>query len=84
MPDTAETAPNMELSSRYRDKLALMVFAAAAGVTTKKPTSKVPVICMPIATVNETSSKYKRLVRATLIPFEVASSSEISPKTILR
>jgi len=82
MPETEQIAPNIELNIKYLAKLELMVLAAAAGVTTRKPTSRVPVIFMPIATVRDTSRRYSRFVLATLIPVEVASSSEIKLKTI--
>ena len=59
-----------------------MIRAAAAGVTTRKPTSKVPVTCMPIATVTDTRSRNKRFVEAVLIPLDLASSSEIKVKTV--
>ncbi len=54
MPKTEEMTPNTELNAKYLDKLELIVLAAAAGVTTRKPTSRVPVILMPMATVIET------------------------------
>ena len=82
IPETAETAPKIALSMKYRDKFALMMRAAAAGVTTRKPTSNVPVTCMPIATVTDTRRRYIRFTRAVLIPLDVASSSEIKLKTI--
>lgn len=80
----AETAPKIALRGRYLDRFPLMIRAAAAGVTTRKPTSNVPVTCMPTATVTETSSKYNRFARAVLIPLDRASSSEIKLNTIFR
>jgi hypothetical protein len=82
MPEIAETAPKTALRGRYRDRFPLIVRAAAAGVTTKKPTSNVPVTWIPIATVTETRSRYSRFTRAVLIPLDLASSSEIKLKTI--
>ena len=72
IPDTAETAPKIALRVKYFDRLPLIMRAAAAGVTTRKPTSNVPVTCMPIATVTDTSSRYNRFVRAVFIPFDLA------------
>ena len=54
IPEIAEMAPNIALKMKYLERLALTILAAAAGVTTKKPTSNVPVTWMPIATVTET------------------------------
>jgi hypothetical protein len=57
MPEVEAIAPNMALNAKYLDKLELTVRAAAAGVTTRKPTNRVPVIFIPIATVRETSRR---------------------------
>jgi hypothetical protein len=81
-PENALTPPKIELSTEYRDKFELIVFAAAAGVTTRKPTRRVPVILIPTATAIETSRRYRRFILATLTPLEIASSSEIIPRTI--
>ena len=43
MPAVAATAPKMALKIEYRVRFPLMMRAAAAGVTTRKPTSNVPV-----------------------------------------
>lgn len=50
-------APNIELKVEYPTRLELVFFAVAAGITTKKPTNKVPTIFMPIATTRDTSKR---------------------------
>lgn len=82
IPDMEATAPKIALRAKYLDKFPLIMREAAAGVTTRKPTSNVPVTCMPIATVTDTRSRYKRFVKAVLIPLDLASSSEIKLNTI--
>ena len=57
MPEQVLTRPIMALSSVYLRRLLLAFFAAAAGTMTRNPTSNVPVICMPIATINDTTNK---------------------------
>ena len=61
IPDTAENTPKIALRLRYFVRFPLMIRAAAAGVTTRKPTSKVPVTWMPIATITETRRRNRRL-----------------------
>jgi len=82
IPDTAEITPKIALRPRYFVRFPLIIRAAAAGVTTRKPTSKVPVTCIPIATVIDTRSRNKRFVEAVLMPLDLASSSEIKVKTV--
>ncbi len=43
IPEIAEIAPKTALRTKYLDKLLLMILEAAAGVTTRKPTRRVPV-----------------------------------------
>ena len=74
IPQTAATDPKIALKVKYLVRFPLIMRAAAAGVTTRKPTSKVPVTCMPMATVTDTRSRYNRFVVAVFIPFDFASS----------
>ena len=43
IPIIADIDPNMALRVKYLDRLELTIRAAAAGVTTRKPTNRVPV-----------------------------------------
>lgn len=81
-PDNALTIPKTELNIEYRYRFELRVLAVAAGTITRKPTSRLPTIFMPIATTRDTSRRYTRFVLATLTPLDVASSSEIIDKII--
>ena len=74
--------PKTELSSEYLYRLEVRFFAVAAGTITRKPTSRLPAILIPMATTSETSRRYTRFVLATLMPLDAASSSEIIPKII--
>ena len=50
-------APKIELSRAYFFMCVLKFLAAMAGTITRKPTSKVPTIWMPIATTTETRKR---------------------------
>jgi len=50
-------APKVALNAPYLRRSLLMFFAAAAGTTTRKPTSRVPTILMPTATTVDTSRR---------------------------
>src|SRR3989337_23336 len=82
-PEKALIAPKIELNKAYLNMSELKFFAAIAGTTTKKPTSRVPTILIPTATTVHTRKRYRRFVLATSMPFEMARSSEIIAKTSL-
>jgi hypothetical protein len=59
-PEKPATAPKTALSHEYLRMCELRFFAAIAGTMTRKPTSNVPTIWMPIATTTETRKRYRR------------------------
>ena len=80
MPPIALTRPNKALKPRYERRSLLKFLAAAAGIITSAPISKVPTTLIPKATIKATNKRKIKSIFLVCIPTDSARSSEIVPK----